>query len=126
MKWRILFALVLLTNAAAWGQVITGGTVTPPYALTVGPPSPPLFSYSPSLVAFGNVVQGLNSSLTVTILNSGGTALTIGTITSSDAQFTISSDLCSGQTVPSGGPCTLQATFAPVATGLQSATFTVP
>lgn len=107
----------------------SGGTATEfvdemSLTASVGAPN---FSYSPNPVAMGNVNLGVTNTQTVTITNSGTGALSIGTITSNNAQFTLTLDHCSGQSVAStGGTCTFGLAFMPSSTGLQSATITVP
>lgn len=104
----------------------TGGTAiefVDEMSLTSGVPT---FSYSPNPVAIGNVPVGFSSPTTVTITNSGSGVLIVGTLSSNNAQFTFTSDGCSGQNVAPLGTCTFNLVFQPLSLGLQSATITVP
>jgi Abnormal spindle-like microcephaly-assoc'd, ASPM-SPD-2-Hydin len=86
------------------------------------------FSYSPNPVAFGNVNVGSSGGpTTVTITNTGTASLVIGTLGNpSDAEYSVSSDLCSGQTVSASGTCTIHVTFTPTTGGSKPATISVP
>lgn len=92
------------------------------YEFNAGAPG---FSPSPSPIAYGNVATGAHSAITEIITNVGGSSLIIGTISSSNGLFVISSDTCSGQSVEFV-PCTFVLTFSPVGVGLQNATITIP
>jgi hypothetical protein len=84
------------------GQLSMAASVTMP-ATTVGTSSPPQ---------------------AVTVSNIGGTAVTVASITSSNAgEFAVSGSTCAG--VAAGGGCTFNITFIPAATGARSASITV-
>ena len=87
----------------------------------------PGFSVSPNPQAFGNVNVGSSGGpTTITITNTGTGNLVIGTLSSNNAKFTISSDLCSGQTVTASSTCTFALTFSPTTAGSQAANVTIP
>jgi hypothetical protein len=86
----------------------------------------PIFSYSPSPVAFGSVSVGNNSFLTVTISNPGSSALDIGSLSSGSGAYVISSDTCSSEDIAGGTMCTFTLTFTPTVAGAQNTTVTVP
>ncbi len=63
---------------------------------------------------------------TVTISNTGSADLVIDSVTlSGSSRFSISSDNCSGQTIPAGSSCTVDIRFAPTETTVQTARLTV-
>lgn len=78
---------------------------------TVGTLSP-----SPSQVAFGNTKVGSNQTSTVTLSNSGGTALTITKATLSGAGFSMS-NLTLPLTLNAGNTTSATITFAPTGSG---------
>ncbi|HEY0973852.1 MAG TPA: choice-of-anchor D domain-containing protein [Solimonas sp.] len=83
----------------------------------------PGFSASPSPVAFGSQALGGSSApLTVTISNTGGASLVLGTVTiSGSADFSVSNDSCSGQSLAASvGTCTFRVTFTPSVLGARS------
>jgi DNA-binding beta-propeller fold protein YncE len=91
-------------------------------------PSGPVFSASPSPLAFGNQTQGKTSSaMTLTITNTGTTNLTITTVTPGGvnmADFIIGADSCSSSTVASKATCTVSVQFEPSTSSMESATLT--
>jgi hypothetical protein len=88
----------------------------------------PVFSASPNPLAFGNQTQGTTSSpATLTVTNTGTSALTITTVTpggANMADFPVVSDTCAGATVAAGKTCTVSVEFAPSTTSSESATLT--
>ncbi len=77
-------------------------------------------------VNFGVVNGGLSSAQTLTVNNTGNSALVIATITSSSSEFTISNDTCSGTTVAAWGSCTLDVTFTPAGQGTRTSELQIP
>ena len=73
-------------------------------------------SLSPSPVAFGNTNVGGHQTSTVTLLNSGGTDVTITSATMSRAGFSMS-NLALPLTIKSGTSSSATITFAPTGTG---------
>jgi len=91
----------------------TGGT-PPPGQLAV-----------PASTTFGAVTVGTTSAgNTLTLTNTGGTAVTVSAVTSSaPAEFAITANTCT--TVAAGASCTITVVFSPSAAGARSATLTV-
>jgi hypothetical protein len=82
---------------------------------------------TPRSVHFGDVKEGSDRSRTIIIKSKGEKDLAIGKITlSSEAGFTIKSDLCSNQTLAPPASCTVQVIFKPGTAGAQSATLSIP
>lgn len=81
-------------------------------------------------VAFGSQRVGTNSATqAVTVQNTGTIDLTIGTAAvagTNSADFSTTSDSCSGLVVSPGASCTIAVRFSPGATGARTATLTVP
>jgi hypothetical protein len=83
----------------------------------------PTVSLSPGQGAFGSQSVGTTSNpITFTLTNNGSSSLNVpsggATLTGTDkAQFAISSDGCSGQTVAPGASCSVAVSFAPTAAG---------
>ena len=63
--------------------------------------------------------------MTVTVTNNGGAALDVGQVTVA-AQFTITNDICSNQSIPAAGTCTFDLAFAPTAVGPATGTLDIP
>jgi P pilus assembly chaperone PapD len=96
-----------------------GGTTA--VSLT-GTGASPAISLSPASLAFGNVVVGGSSSLSLTVSNPGTATLTVTNITASDGQYVPA--LTSFSVAP-GGSQAVNVTFTPVATGSQPATLSI-
>jgi hypothetical protein len=76
---------------------------------------------------FGTVVPPDTSAATFTLMNSGGVACGVVTVSiagNASAEFTTSQDGCSGHKIGAGQSCTVDVTFAPSASasGTQQAT----
>ena len=106
---------------------ITGGGATISIVLsgTGAPPPAPSLSASPTTLSFGSVTMGQSSSpRTVTITNSGtanagGLAMTNGNA----LEFVVSNNTC-GTSLATGAACTLDVTYTPSDTGMDSASLT--
>lgn len=89
----------------------------------------PILTALPNPLDFGSVLVGNTagpSTVTVTVTNAAadiGTATIAGT---NAGDFSISSDGCSGTTVPADGTCNIDLTFTPAAIGFRTATLTIP
>jgi hypothetical protein len=82
-------------------------------------------SLSPGSLSFGNQQQGTTSSaLSVTVMNSGGSAATLGAITAS-GDFALVSNNCTS-TLAVNSSCNVSVTFRPAATGSRTGALTVP
>ncbi len=92
-------------------------------------PKPPT-AYGPDSVSFGSVPVGaITGASTITIGNSGASALDIGQATIAGAgarDFAISGDQCSNTDVDAGASCTIEVEFTPLTGGDLSATLLVP
>lgn len=110
----------------------SGNTLSAGYSISASTISPtPCFAYSPDPVAFGSVSVGQFTSLTVTITNGCGAALTINAVTvvpsTYSSYYSINADNCSFQVVlPAGGTCTMIVTFSPAAAVSTTASISVP
>jgi len=87
----------------------------------------PSASVSPTSLSFATTSVGqISAAKTVTVSNRGNSTLTLGTISSSLADFPISGGTChSGDTVAIGASCTIQVSFSPSTTGGRSGTLTI-
>ena len=78
-------------------------------------------SLTGSPLSFGNqLVKTTSAAQTVTVKNTGTTAITMGAITLTDAtDYALSANTCpaSGKTLAGGASCTLSVTFGPTTTG---------
>ncbi len=92
---------------------------------TVAPPPGTGQLSMPASVALPDTTLGTSSAPhPVTLSNTGTVAVTVTSITSSNAaEFAVSGSTCAS--VAAGGACTFNVTFAPAAAGARSATITV-
>ncbi|HET6516206.1 MAG TPA: choice-of-anchor D domain-containing protein, partial [Thermodesulfovibrionales bacterium] len=119
----------------------TYGPSTATVSIPSNDPDTPLFSMSltglgqasnigvipTTPVDFGIVNVGSSSApTTFTVSNSGDIALVIKTISSSNPEFGISKDTCSGQSIAPAGNCTLDVVFAPSGNGTRTSTLGIP
>jgi len=87
----------------------------------------PAIDVNPQSIDFGKVLPGGTSDQTVIITNVGSVTLTLGTIGSPSAPFSITGGTCSNnQTLSPQGICTLIIRFAPTAYGVYTSSFTIP
>ena len=93
----------------------TGTSVPTPGALTL----PAAYAFADQTVAVASAAKSF------TLANTGGAAVTISGVASSNAaEFAISASTCSGNVVP-GGTCSFAVTFTPSAIGARSSAITV-
>ena len=93
-----------------------------------GTTPPPGVTLTPSPLNIGNVNQGSNSSQSITLLNNSSSPLTITSISivgTTDFTQTNTCPASPSTLAASGGYCTINVTFAPTATGNETATLTV-
>jgi hypothetical protein len=112
-------AAVTITDNAAGSPQSAGLTS---FAYVVPPPMP---SLNPSSLSFASTAVGATSSLTFSIMNSGGQALTVSGITftgTNPSDFTQSSSCAS---VAASASCVVSVTFQPQAQGLRTASAVV-
>jgi hypothetical protein len=77
---------------------------------------------TPSTKDFGTVTVGAApATATFTIANSGTTATDIVALATTDPQFSLASDPCSGHPLAAKAQCTFNVTFAPASAGLKQA-----
>ncbi|MBK34763.1 MAG: hypothetical protein CME26_04425 [Gemmatimonadetes bacterium] len=86
------------------------------------PPPPADITLGDTSLAFGDVETGQTSELILVITNSGGTELSVTSVSSSDDQFTLSTD---SFVLGGGGRQEVTVTYAPGAEGTHGATLTV-
>jgi FG-GAP-like repeat/FG-GAP repeat len=103
-----------------WPDVLTRGLYDGGYSLRYG--VGPQLAPTPDALDFGSQLVGtVSASQTVTFTNTGpGTATSIAVLRDSDADhqdFPVSSDGCSGKTLPLGASCNVVVAFAPLAVG---------
>jgi len=107
---------VVVSNAA--------GSVTSNAATLTVNPATRLLSVSSTSLSFGNILSGTNSILGVTLKNIGNSNVTISNVSVSGAGF-IASGVPTGTILAPGQTATLNAAFAPVATGILTGSVTV-
>ena len=81
------------------------------------------------VVAFGDVTTTITDSESVTVTNSGGVPLALGTVglvAVLDPPFAVATDNCSGATLLPSTSCTIGVTFTPDTEGPVSDTFDIP
>jgi hypothetical protein len=79
------------------------------------------FSLSATSINFGNVPTGNTSQNTVTVTNTGGSTITISSVTSNDGNFSVSP---TSGSINAGGNMVFTITFAPSSAGSKSGTIT--
>lgn len=87
----------------------------------------PSASVSPASLSFSSTTVGEPSAAsTVTLSNSGSEALSVVSITTSGADFTVSGGTCTaGGSVPAGSSCTLSVQFTPQDEGARAGTLEI-
>ena len=87
----------------------------------------PTIDVNPPSIDFGKVLPGGTSDQTVTVTNVGSVTLTLGTIGSPSAPFSITGGTCTNnQSLSPRGSCTLIIRFAPTAYGVYTSSFSIP
>ncbi len=126
-------AFVPSTNAARSAQlVIQDDAIGSPRIVLLqgtGLPPAPVVCASASSVDFGDVAVGTTSAVqSVIITNCGTRPLNISTIHLAGAkagQFLLGANTCAGPSIPVGGTCSVNASFAPTDTGLLTASLVI-
>ncbi|WP_124848090.1 S-layer family protein [Acidipila sp. EB88] len=80
-------------------------------------------TFTPNPVTFGSVATGAQTTLPVTVQNTGGTAVTLGT-PSTSSSYSVTSQC--GSTLAPLASCLLHVTFAPTSTGSVPGLLTFP
>lgn len=102
---------IVVGDSVVRAEVPVRGTALAPGALTL----------TPSTHLFPNTLVGSNSPVRVfTVENTGGVVSGAVAVTLSDtANFSITADTCTGNTVAAGATCSITARFSPAASGSQ-------
>ena len=106
--------------------VVANGIPSNPVAVVVsgGSGGGATATLSPASIDFGNVaVNGYSSWQAVTLTNNGASALSIGTVTASNAAY-VDQSYCSG-TLAAGAQCVIYVLFHPTANGTYNGSITV-
>jgi hypothetical protein len=82
------------------------------------PIGPPILTFSSKNVAFGAVGVGYSSTKNITLSNTGGVPVTIASVTSSDPDFSFSTD---NNTIAPGGDVTAAVKFQPTSKNILNA-----
>ena len=109
--------MTIVTDAAGSPHTIavSGTGVAPAPAVTLSTPS----------LTFGNQLVGTTSSArSVTVTNTGTSALNVSSIAMA-GDFAKSADTCTGSPVAPSATCTISATFTPTAAGSRTGTMTL-
>ncbi len=118
-----------LSNTATVASAVidpTPGNNTATDSSTLLPPG--ALGASPSALAFGTIAVGSTSpSQTVTLTNSGGSPLTVSSLSAATAPFALAGGSCGAVpiTLPAGASCTLAYSFSPSAAGPATQSLTV-
>ncbi len=106
---------------------ITSNGGNPSFTLQGAGVGAPVASLSASALNFGNIAVSASGNATVTLSNTGGSALSITAITAPTAPFTRSGGTCSATPISlaAGASCTLIYAFSPTALGSFSQPLTV-
>lgn len=106
---------------------ITSNGGNPSFTLQGAGVGAPVASLSASALNFGNIAVSASGNATVTLSNTGGSALSITAITAPTAPFTRSGGTCSATPISlaAGASCTLIYGFSPTALGSFSQALTV-
>lgn len=110
------------SGTARTGTMTLGGRT---FTVNQSGTAPARISVSPTSIDYGYVRRGRSRSSTITVANTGGSPLTIGSIAiggSSAADFRQTNN-CSS--VAPGATCSIVATFAPTRSGTRTATLSI-
>ena len=102
----------------------SNASATPVAVTLTGTGVGPAISVSPSSLSFGNVTTGQTPTLNLTISNTGGGTLTVSSLSSLSAPFSLVAPPSTPFNVPSGGT-TLTVRFAPTSAIASSATLSI-
>ncbi|MEO7803836.1 MAG: hypothetical protein ABIS18_05285, partial [Actinomycetota bacterium] len=87
----------------------------------------PKLDLSTSALSFSDRLIGTSSAAqTVTLTNSGPGRILFGQLSTLSDQFSLSSDTCSGASLPAGGTCAAAITFSPTLNGSHGTCLTIP
>ncbi|HVB86308.1 MAG TPA: choice-of-anchor D domain-containing protein [Candidatus Dormibacteraeota bacterium] len=121
-----LFALLAFVTvlAASIGLSSCAGYTTNAAGQSTGNATAGTLSASSTTLSYGNVAVGSNSSLSLTVTNTGSATVDISQATISGAAFSVIGGNPSS-TIPAGQSATVQIQFAPQSAGAVSGTFTI-
>lgn len=104
--------------------VVANGIPSNPVAVVISGGSGTTATLSPGSIDFGNVaVNGYSSWQALTLTNNGASALSIGSVTSSNAAY-VDQSYCNG-TLAAGAQCVVYVLFHPTANGTFNGSITV-
>ena len=89
------------------------------------PPPPAQVSVTPTSLAFGEVAVGASLTKTFSIANTGGSPLTVTSVTGPAAPFSMTGAPAAGSTIQPGGSVTVTVRLAPTQTGTWSSSIQV-
>ena len=106
--------------------VDAGGTGTQTVAVNGSGGALTAPTFAPKPLAFGAVTVGTPSTLSVTATNNNVVPMQFTSTSTSNTDYQIVGDTCSGNSVPaSGGTCSISITFTPLITGTDPGVLTV-
>ena len=106
-------------------QGVLKGTAGNAFVAKIDKADSPNIAVAPAALNFGNQALSVPSTTqTMTVVNAGTAPLTITEITSSETQYTETSD-CVATLNAGGGTCKINVTFTPTATGALGATLSI-
>ncbi len=83
-------------------------------------------TFNPTHLSFGHqAVQVPSATKTVVLTNPNLVPLSVSSVASSNGDFTVSNDTCSGTQVAASGTCSFDVTFTPAAAGVVNASIVV-
>ncbi len=117
------------TSATSSSQsiAITSNGGNPSFTLQGAGVGAPVATLSASALSFGNIAVSASGSATVTLSNTGASALSISAITAPTAPFSAAGGTCGATPISlaAGASCTLTYAFSPSALGSFSQTLTI-
>ena len=116
------------TPQTATFNVMDNAPVSPQTVMLTATVIDPQASYNPTSLSFGNQTVNTSVTKTVTLKNTGATALSLTSMTvtgTNAAEFTLSPSSSCGSSLAAGSSCTISVTFKPVAKVSYTATLTV-
>jgi hypothetical protein len=121
---------VNLALSFATGGATLGSPATAVLTINDNDIAAPGITLSATALNFGSINVGATSTAqSSTLTNNGNANLVIGTVTKTGAnaaEFNVTTDSCSGQTLAPNGTCALTVTFAPAAGGARVAALAIP
>jgi hypothetical protein len=87
----------------------------------------PNINVSSTSINFGSIAVGASADQTITVSNTGGATLTLGSIASPAAPFSRNGGSCTNsQQITAGNSCTVIVRFTPTGTGAVNGNFNIP